>query len=253
MYSARSAGKGTARYFDARFSEIVQARHRHESELRDAVEHRQFVVHYQPRVDVASGAVMSMEALVRWMHPRRGLVCPNDFIALAEESGLIVPLGEQVIDQACTQVAHWSHEGAALVPISINASPKQFQEVDVPALVAKYLARHDVRPELIEIELTESSMIENGLHVADAILALRNMGRRRRIGPASRHALPPELRRGPGFLHSTAETGERTSALRRYPRDDLSLAASLEPAALFRFYMGMHGFRSCSLPDNNFS
>lgn len=181
MYSAKTGGKGGYRFFDPVFSDLLQARHQREADLRHAIAQRQFIVHYQPRVDVRSGAVTSLEALVRWAHPQRGLVSPLEFIPLAEETGLIVPLGELVIDAVCAQLGHWARHDHPLVPVSVNVSARQFQEVDVPRLLKTYLDRYRVPAELVEVELTESSMIEDGNNVSEALLALQRMGIKRLV------------------------------------------------------------------------
>jgi diguanylate cyclase (GGDEF)-like protein len=176
MYSVKTSGKNNYRFFDQKFYDAVRARHDKEAELRHAIENDQFVMHYQPRVDISTGTTSSMEALVRWAHPTRGLIAPNDFIPLAEETGLILRLGEMVIDKVCAQLAHWAQREQALVPVSVNVSSRQFNEADIAKLFSASLARHNVAPGLIEIELTESSMMGDTRKVADAFSAIQKMG-----------------------------------------------------------------------------
>ncbi|HZW21375.1 bifunctional diguanylate cyclase/phosphodiesterase [Noviherbaspirillum sp.] len=176
MYSVKSDGKGAYRFFDPRFSEAIRQRHRMEAELQHALDHDQFVMYYQPRVDVSTGITSSMEALVRWAHPERGIVGPNEFIPLAEETGLIIRLGEQVIEKVFAQVAAWAARGQELVPVSINVSARQFRESNVANTLASCLARYRVNPDLIEIELTESSMIDEGHNVIETLQAIQAMG-----------------------------------------------------------------------------
>ncbi|WP_420475589.1 bifunctional diguanylate cyclase/phosphodiesterase [Noviherbaspirillum sp. ST9] len=176
MYSVKSDGKGTYRFFDPRYSEAIRERHRSEAELHYALDHDQFVMYYQPRVDVSTGVTSSMEALVRWAHPTRGVVGPNEFIPLAEETGLIIRLGEQVIEKVFAQVAYWAEQGQELVPVSINVSARQFRESNVAKLLSTCLERYKVDPALIEIELTESSMIEEGHNVVECLQAIQATG-----------------------------------------------------------------------------
>ncbi|MET0581113.1 MAG: diguanylate cyclase, partial [Pseudoxanthomonas sp.] len=153
MYSVKTEGKGAFRFFQARFFEAIRTRLEMEMELRRALDLHQFVVHYQPRVDLAAGTASSMEALVRWERPGSGLTGPDRFIPLLEETGLIVRLGEQVIDSVCRQLAHWSRDGAVLVPVSVNVSPRQFSQSDILAQFRSASARHGIDPALLEIEV----------------------------------------------------------------------------------------------------
>jgi EAL domain-containing protein (putative c-di-GMP-specific phosphodiesterase class I) len=145
-------------------------------ELRHALDEQQFVVHYQPRVNLAMGTVSSMEALVRWERPGKGLTGPDRFIPLAEETGLIVRLGEQVIDSVCRQLAYWARDGAALVPVSVNVSPRQFSQSDILALFRTAIARYGIAPSLLEIEVTESSMMQEGIGESTVFRQLRELG-----------------------------------------------------------------------------
>jgi diguanylate cyclase (GGDEF)-like protein len=176
MYSAKTEGKGKFRFFHPSFFEAIRTRLETEVELRHALDRQQFVLHYQPRVDLASGAPASLEALVRWERPDRGLTGPDRFIPLLEETGLIVRLGEQVIDGVCRQLAQWTREGAAPVPVSVNVSPRQFSESDILELFRSAVARHGIDPALLEIEVTESSMMQEGIGESAVFRQLRDMG-----------------------------------------------------------------------------
>jgi diguanylate cyclase (GGDEF)-like protein len=176
MYSVKSGGKGNYRFYDPEFYETLRARLERELELRHAIEHDEFTLYYQPRVDISTGTTSSMEALVRWIHPSKGLIEPLDFIPLAEETGLILGLGELVIEKVCAQLAHWAETGQELVPVSVNVSPRQFNDADVAQIFSASLLRHGIDPRLIEIELTESSMMGESGHVANALAALQRMG-----------------------------------------------------------------------------
>ena len=176
MYSVKTGGKGGFCFFQSRFFEAIRARLETEVELRRALDQHQFVLHYQPRVDLATGSASSMEALVRWERPGQGLTGPDRFIPLLEETGLIVQLGEQVIDGVCRQLAIWAREGTAPVPVSVNISPRQFSQSDVMTQFRDATARHGVDPALLEIEVTESSMMQEGIGESAVFSQLRELG-----------------------------------------------------------------------------
>jgi diguanylate cyclase (GGDEF)-like protein len=176
MYSVKTEGKGNFRFFQSRFYEAIRTRLETEIELRRALDQQQFVVHYQPRVDLAAGTASSMEALVRWERPGKGLTGPDRFIPLLEETGLIVRLGEQVLDSVCRQLAHWARDGAVLVPVSVNVSPRQFSQSDILAVFRSAIARHGIDPSLLEIEVTESSMMQEGIVDSAVFRGLRELG-----------------------------------------------------------------------------
>jgi diguanylate cyclase len=176
MYSVKTSGKGNYHFYDQKFYEALRARLEKESDLRHAIEHDQFIMYYQPRVDISTGTTSSMEALVRWVHPSKGLVEPLEFIPLAEETGLILGLGELVIDKVCAQLACWARSGQELVPVSVNVSSRQFNEGDIVKILSAALRRHNIDPKLIELELTESSMMGGTLDTANALTAIRRMG-----------------------------------------------------------------------------
>src|SRR5690606_296030 len=113
-----------------------------EDELTRAIVEDQFVLHYQPRVDAVSGKMIGMEVLVRWMHPRWGLVAPNEFIPLAETSGAIVPLGQLILEKACGQMAAWRKQGEMVVPMSVNISTRQFNAGGLDRMLASLLQRY---------------------------------------------------------------------------------------------------------------
>ena len=149
-----------------------------ESMLRIALEARQFVLHYQPKVDLTTGRVTGAEALIRWQHPERGLVSPMDFIALAEETGLIVPMGEWVIRAVCAQQAAWLRDGVPAVPVALNLSALQFREADLLGVVLEALSDHDLEPGWVELELTESLVMQNPQEAQRTMRAFREHGLR---------------------------------------------------------------------------
>jgi diguanylate cyclase (GGDEF)-like protein len=176
MYSVKTSGKGNYRFYDQKFYDALRARLEQEAELRNAIEHDQFILYYQPRVDISTGTIASMEALVRWAHPLKGLVEPIEFIPLAEETGLILSLGELIIDKVCAQLAYWSRSGRTLAPVSINISSRQFNEADVADILSKRMSRHHIDSGLVEVEVTESSMMGSSADVSGTLAAIRKMG-----------------------------------------------------------------------------
>ena len=176
MYEAKARGKGSYCFFEAALSERLVARLALVQALTAAIDRGEFELHYQPRVDAVSGALRCMEALVRWRHPERGLVGPPAFIAVAEETGLIVPLGELVLRQACGQLAAWQADGVPLVPVSINVSPRQFDHGGMAQLFEACILQHGIPASLVEIEVTESSMMGEGPGVTDQLAAIKTLG-----------------------------------------------------------------------------
>jgi len=176
MYAAKAAGKGHYLFYAPHLSATLVARMNREQLLRQAIADGEFMLYFQPRVDTRSGAMRAMEALLRWRHPERGVVGPQEFIALAEDTGLIVPLGRQVIDLACGQLAQWRRQGLPLVPVSINISARQFDKGRLSAYIAAAMARYGIEAGLLEIEVTESCMIGDDLGAHSELRALETLG-----------------------------------------------------------------------------
>ncbi|HEU4374185.1 MAG TPA: EAL domain-containing protein [Telluria sp.] len=176
MYAGKSEGKGQFRFFDPALSATLKTRAQLKHGLLEAIEREQFMLHYQPRVDTRTGELLSMEALLRWRHPLLGMVPPADFIPLAEASGLILRIGELVIDMACAQLAAWKGAGANVVPVSINVSPKQFKRGGVKQHLTAALQRHGVAAALLEVEITESAMMGDQDEIIAELAAIRSLG-----------------------------------------------------------------------------
>jgi diguanylate cyclase (GGDEF)-like protein len=176
MYAAKADGKGRYRLFQPRLSEMLVSRLTRQAELRHAIDAGQLELHYQARVLGHSGEISSMEALVRWRHPLRGLIAPDDFIPLAEENGMIVPLGELVIAAACAQLAQWKAAGLPVVPLSINVSVRQIDDACVSAWLADCMALHGLDASLIEVEITESATMAAGGAGGAELAAIRALG-----------------------------------------------------------------------------
>jgi diguanylate cyclase (GGDEF)-like protein len=161
MYEAKKAGRNTLRFFDPDMQAAVKARSDLESDLRIAIYQNQLLLHYQPQVD-SSDRVIGAEALVRWQHPQRGLVSPAEFISLAEECGLIVPLGDWVLKTACTQLAVWAGNPAlAHLSLAVNVSAHQFKQPDFVENLLNLVKQTGVRPDRLKLELTESLLLDN--------------------------------------------------------------------------------------------
>jgi EAL domain-containing protein (putative c-di-GMP-specific phosphodiesterase class I) len=176
MYAGKSEGKGQYRFFDPALSDTIKTRAQLKHGLLEAIAHDQFMLYYQPRVDTHTGELLSMEALLRWRHPQLGMVAPGDFIPLAEASGLILPIGELVIEHACAQLAAWHKAGQNPVPVSINVSPTQFQRGGVRQQLQNALQRHGVAPALLEVEITESAMIGDQDDIVAELAGIRALG-----------------------------------------------------------------------------
>jgi diguanylate cyclase (GGDEF)-like protein/PAS domain S-box-containing protein len=161
MYRAKESARNCYRFFTAEMNERTVERVRLNADLRRAVERGEFELHYQPKVRLATGALTGFEALLRWNHPQRGPVLPGEFIPALEESGLILPVGEWAIGEACAQQRRWLREGRLPVPVGVNLSPKQFRRGDLDRLVREMLARERIDAELLELEITESCLMED--------------------------------------------------------------------------------------------
>lgn len=144
--------------------------------LCDALEREEFQVYYQPQVNVQTGKIMSAEALVRWVHPEKGLISPAEFIPAAEETGFIVQLGEWVLQTACRQMQVWQNAGFALQQVAVNLSPRQFHQVDLSSRVAEILAEIGLTPSSLELELTESMMVEDAESAIATLQQLKDLG-----------------------------------------------------------------------------
>ena len=176
MYQAKSAGRNTARFFDSDMQAAATANAELEADLRRGLDSQEFVLHYQVQVDV-QGRATGAEALVRWAHPKRGLVAPAHFIALAEETGLILPLGQWVLHTACGQLAQWSaHETTKTWVIAVNVSAFQFSQNDFVANVASALMESGANPHYLKLELTESMLVNDVEDVIAKMNQLKTIG-----------------------------------------------------------------------------
>ncbi|WP_173081607.1 putative bifunctional diguanylate cyclase/phosphodiesterase [Fundidesulfovibrio magnetotacticus] len=176
MYRAKDAGRNNFAFFTEDLGERVMGALRLENDLRKALARKDFVLHYQPRVDMLTGQITGMEALVRWSQPDGGLVSPADFIPLAEETGLILSLGEWVLEEACRQTALWSAEGLGALKVSVNLSPRQLEQPGLTGRTLALLERTGLPPEQLEVEVTESVFLKDFGMVSQALSALAEAG-----------------------------------------------------------------------------
>jgi len=172
LYAAKSAGRNDFRFFDPAMSAEIDRRRKLEDELRIAMPRGEFELHYQPVVDVETLRQAGFEALVRWRNPARGLVMPDQFIPLAEETGLIVPLGVWILQQACNDAVKWpSH-----IKVAVNLSPVQFAQPDLLEVVLCALVESSLPPERLELEITETALFRKDVDCLKLIRQLKQLG-----------------------------------------------------------------------------
>jgi diguanylate cyclase (GGDEF)-like protein/PAS domain S-box-containing protein len=172
LYSVKTSGRNDFRIFQAELLEIADTQQSAEKEMRDAIAQEEFELHYQPVVDLKTRKLYGVEALVRWRHPIKGLIAPDQFIPLAESTGLIVPLGEWILQRACADAASWS----AHITVAINISAVQFEKGNLFEVILCALVETGLAPERLELEITETSLLENrDAHLA-TIRQLKNLG-----------------------------------------------------------------------------
>ena len=172
LYSAKGGGRGAFRFFEPELDQLMHARRNLEREMRDALANGEFELHYQPFINVKTREISGFEALLRWHHPHRGLVSPADFIPLAEETGLIVPLGEWVLRTACAEAAKWP----AHHKIAVNLSPAQFRSKELVPVIISALASSGIMSQRLELEVTETVIMHDSEAVFAALGQLRKLG-----------------------------------------------------------------------------
>jgi len=181
MYQAKERGRNNCQIFSPLMDRRLKQRIAIETHLRLALESKQLDVHYQPIVEIQSNQVVALEALLRWKHPAHGFVSPARFIGIAEESGLIVPIGEFVLERVLKDATQWRKQGCKPVPIAVNVSAAQLQRSNLVAVIVQLTRKYDVDPSTLQIELTESTIFErregrNGEANKDAVTRLRDLG-----------------------------------------------------------------------------
>lgn len=176
MYRAKQSGRNNFQFFTDEMNIHASERLALENGLRRALREREFFLVYQPLMALGSSRIVGVEALLRWRHPERGVILPEEFIPLAEESGLILPIGEWVLQTACRQLREWSQNAIPTFRIGINLSARQFRQRDLPGMVRRVMEENRVSPSNLEIELTESTLIEDAEWAAEALQQLKDMG-----------------------------------------------------------------------------
>ncbi|HEX8615339.1 MAG TPA: EAL domain-containing protein [Telluria sp.] len=176
MYRAKKLGRNNFQFYTPAMNEEAQERVRIESALRSALERDEFVLHYQPQVNLATGQVVGMEALIRWQHPELGVVAPDRFISVAEETGLIVPIGAWVMRTACAQNKAWQDAGLGMLRVAVNLSARQFGASNLLADIGDVLAQTGLAPSLLEIELTESLFMSDVTLAVELLHSMKSLG-----------------------------------------------------------------------------
>ena len=212
MYQAKDRGRNNFQLFSPIMARKLRERVAIEASLRAALDRGQLDVHYQPIVDIATKRVMGLEALLRWQHPHQGSILPGRFIDIAEETGLIVPVGDFVLQRVIEDISAWRRKGASLVPVAVNVSAVQLQRYNLHDRIVALTSAHNITPGLLQLELTESAMFER----RDA----RNAGSRRdsirncaTSGCASRSTISaPAIRASDSSSSGTWTTSRSTAA-----------------------------------------
>jgi diguanylate cyclase (GGDEF)-like protein/PAS domain S-box-containing protein len=176
LYRAKQQGGNNYQFYTPDMNERALKRLALENQLRWALERKEFRVYYQPQVNIGTGQIVGMEALVRWQHPEMGLVSPAEFIPLAEDTGLIAPIGEWVLRSACAQTKSWRDCGFTSLRVSVNLSPRQFQQPDLLLMIERQLKETGLDPAHLELEVTESSVMKNAESAINTLHELKAMG-----------------------------------------------------------------------------
>lgn len=176
MYAAKETGKNTYCYYDESINEKLLEKIEQQSDIRRAIENEEFVVYYQPLIDLSTEKIVGFEALVRWMHPEKGLVLPDEFIPIAEETGLIVPIGRWVLKKACEQLKEWEDMDYDTLIMSVNLSARQFKDVDIIKMVHEIVEETKVNSNYLKLEITETIALNNLEYTIETIEKLNEIG-----------------------------------------------------------------------------
>jgi predicted signal transduction protein with EAL and GGDEF domain len=176
MYSAKDCGRNGVRYFTAEMNANAMERLMMDKNLRLALEREEFFLAYQPQMDIASGKITGFEALLRWQQPELGLIPPGRFISIAENNGLILPIGEWVLRSVCAQARRWQDAGLCALPVAVNVSAVQFRQESFRGLIRRVLEETGLSPEYLELELTESVLLSNADVTLSVLQELKEMG-----------------------------------------------------------------------------
>ncbi len=176
LFRSKELGRNQFSYYTSNLGTIVTERLQLETALRQAIEKNELLLHYQPKVDIHTGGICGAEALIRWNRPGEGLVPPDKFIPLAEQTGLIIPIGEWVVKTVCQQLASWIKDGNTPVRIAINIAARQFREKELSEFILETLTTYKLKPEYLEIEITESALMENPDEVISTLHKFKELG-----------------------------------------------------------------------------
>ncbi|HET9403489.1 MAG TPA: EAL domain-containing protein, partial [Burkholderiales bacterium] len=176
MYRAKELGRNSFQFYMPEMNTRAQALLSMESSLRRALDRGEFILHYQPKASAATGEITGVEALLRWQSPERGLISPAEFIPVLEETGLIVPVGDWVIKAACAQVKAWQRSGVEPVPVAVNLSARQFQSPKLGASIVAAVEESGIEPRFLELEITESSLMQNADGAISTLQYLKSCG-----------------------------------------------------------------------------
>jgi diguanylate cyclase (GGDEF)-like protein/PAS domain S-box-containing protein len=176
MYRAKELGRNGVQFYAPEMNSRMLERLELESALRHAIERQEFVLHFQPQVELTHGQIVGAEGLIRWQHPAKGLVAPAAFIGLAEETGLIVDIGQWVIESACRQIKAWHDAGFSDISVSINLAARQFQQENLVELIARTLKQNGVQPKYLELEITESAAMQDPERSIRILRELKRIG-----------------------------------------------------------------------------
>ncbi|MEG2441285.1 MAG: EAL domain-containing protein [Acetivibrio sp.] len=176
LFAAKNNGKNTYCYYEETINKDLTEKLELQSQLRTAIENKEFVVFYQPQLDLKRNRIFGFEALVRWNHPTKGLVSPNDFIPIAEEAGLIIPIGNWVLEEACKQLKEWEDKGFCDISIAVNLSSKQFRDQNLKKKLCTVLNETGINPKNLELEITENIALDNMEFSVKTIEELKETG-----------------------------------------------------------------------------
>ncbi len=176
MYAAKANGKNTFIYFDDSINAKMMDRIQNQSELRKAIENKEFLIYYQPQVDLSTDRIVGFEALIRWNHPEKGILLPCDFIPLTEETGLIIPIGNRVLRNACRQLKLWEEEGYDKLTVAVNISARQFKDQEFVNMVRDTVAETGINPGHLELEITETTALQDMDYAIAVIRKLKEVG-----------------------------------------------------------------------------
>lgn len=176
LYAAKSSGKNTYLYYDESINKDMMEKIELQAQLRTAIANDEFIIYYQPQVDLEHETIKGFEALLRWNHPTKGIMLPSEFIQVAEETGLIVTIGEWVVKKACEQLKQWEQQGYDFITMGVNLSKRQFKDKNLISMVNHIIEETRIQPERLELEITEEIALEDLNYTMQTILELRQKG-----------------------------------------------------------------------------